>query len=683
MARIPQKFIDDLLDRIDIVDVVDRRVKLRKTGKNFSACCPFHDEKTPSFSVNPEKQFYYCFGCGAGGNALGFIMDYERMDFPEAVESLAHTVGLEVPKEETKPGEKPQQDSNRPLFDQLEQAARFYEHALRKHPDAKRAVTYLKKRGLTGEIAKAFRIGFAPPGWDNLMKAAGQNEPQQALLMTGGMLVKNDKGRTYDRFRDRIMFPILDARGRVIAFGGRVLGDEKPKYLNSPETPVFHKSRELYGLYQARKVNRSLTRIVVVEGYMDVIALAQHGITYAVATLGTATSESHIERLFRHVSEVVFCFDGDEAGRKAAFRALESALPTLQDGRQARFLFLPDGEDPDSLVRAKGQGHLEHLFDTAAPLEKFLFDHLAEGLDLEALDGRARFSKLAAPFLHRLPEGVFRTLMYQALAERTGIDVDSLKRLQAPPPQPAAQTTTSNRSDSGSDRAIAPHNLSPATGPDLPYAPPAGPEDYGHSPSYGAQEMPPMDSGYHPEDLRADYPDAAYTDNITPEFDSSPGEAHLASGNGPAFDDSLTPSSTNPVHRLLGLLVLNPQLAMGVDADQLPRSDRKDCQLLLEFIENVKVQPDLSTAALLGFWFGTPEGQLLTDLAGREPLEDADGQAALFNALVEKMIREQALSELRSRHNELKTADYAQLTPDEKHELLTLTRKIREVAGKD
>ncbi len=435
MARIPEKFIDDLLDRVDIVEVIDRRVKLRKSGKNFSACCPFHDEKTPSFSVNPEKQFFYCFGCGAGGNAIGFVMDYERMEFPEAIESLAQTCGLEVPREEARPGEKPAQDSNRPLLEQLEQAARFYEHGLRHHEQASRAVAYLKSRGLSGEIARQFRVGFAPPGWDNLLTTLGNQETPQRLLMTGGMLVKNDKNRVYDRFRDRIMFPILDARGRVIAFGGRVLGDDKPKYLNSPETPVFQKSRELYGLYQARKSERSLERIVVVEGYMDVIALAQFGITYAVATLGTATSEAHLERLFRHVPEVVFCFDGDEAGRKAAFRALEATLPAMEDGRQARFLFLAEGEDPDTVVRDKGREHLEHLFDTATPLETFLFTRLAEGIDTGTLDGKARFAKMAAPFLAQLPEGVFKALMYQALAERTGIDIDSLKRLQTPPPE--------------------------------------------------------------------------------------------------------------------------------------------------------------------------------------------------------------------------------------------------------
>lgn len=397
MARLPQAFLDDLLDRLDIVEVIDRRVKLKKAGKNYSACCPFHEERTPSFSVNPERQFYYCFGCGAGGNALGFVMEYERLDFRGAVEGLAQSVGLEIPQDDPRSGNEPVRDQNKPLYEALERASKFYEHALRQHAERHKVVNYLKGRGLTGEIARDFRIGFAPAGWDNLMQANGADEPAQDVLMQSGMLVKNDKGRTYDRFRERVMFPIQDQRGRVIAFGGRVLGDDKPKYLNSPETPVFQKSRELYGLWQARKHPRRLERIVVVEGYMDVIALAQHGIHYAVATLGTSTSETHLERLFRLVPQVVFCFDGDDAGRKAAFRGLEATLPAMQDGRQAKFLFLPEGEDPDTLVRAKGKAYLENLFDHADPLETFLFKHLAEGLDLESMDGRARFSKLAAP----------------------------------------------------------------------------------------------------------------------------------------------------------------------------------------------------------------------------------------------------------------------------------------------
>jgi len=637
VARIPQKFIDDLLDRVDIVEVIDRRVKLKKTGKNFSACCPFHDEKTPSFSVNPGKQFYYCFGCGAGGNALGFLMDYERLEFPEAVESLAQTVGLQVPKEELRPGQTPPQDTNRPILEQLEQAARFYEHSLRKHSEAKRAVAYLKGRGLSGEIARAFRVGFAPPGWDNLLQTADNDAQQIKRLTDGGMLVTNDRGRTYDRFRDRIVFPILDARGRVIAFGGRVLGDDKPKYLNSPETPVFHKSRELYGLYQARKSERSLNRIVVVEGYMDVIALAQYGIGYAVATLGTATSEAHMERLFRHVPEVVFCFDGDEAGRKAAFRALESTLPVMQDGRQARFLFLPDGEDPDSLVRARGADHLEHLFASATPLENFLFDWVAQDLDITTLDGRARFSKQAAPYVHLIPEGVFKTLMYQSLADRTGIDIDSLKRLQAPAPD--RQTGQSGNFASGeAASAESQHD-----------------ENYGH---------PPDDHESVPPDMEVDAYNASEMATLANEH------------------DSLTPSSGNTTHRLLGLLVLNPQVASTLDSTLIPSEERRDIVLLGDVIESINSQPDISTASLLGFWHGTPEGQLLNDLAGREPIEDPAELTELADALFQQLLREGPLNQLKQEAALLKAKPYEDLNDAEKQELMRLMREIRSLSGR-
>jgi DNA primase len=434
---IPQSFIDTLLDRTDIVEVVDRRVKLKKTGKNYSARCPFHDEKTPSFSVNPDKQFYYCFGCGAGGNAIGFVMDYDNVDFPQAIETLAHTAGLEVPREQTTPQQEAQRDRQAHLYTTLNAANLYFQQALRHHQQANRAVDYLKGRGLSGHIAKLYQIGFAPPGWQNLIERLDDKELES--LIESGMAIRNDKDRTYDRFRDRIMFPIRDQRGRVVAFGGRVLGDEKPKYLNSPETPVFSKSRELYGLYEAKLSRKSIERIVVVEGYMDVIALAQHDIHYAVATLGTATSEHHLTRLYRLVSEVVFCFDGDKAGRAAAERALHTVLPLLEDGRQAKFLFLDEGEDPDTLVRKLGTQAFESLIKDARPVEQFLFDMAAEGLNQESLEGKATFSKRAVPLVQQLPSGVFKQLMWQALADRTGVDLASLTELaQIQQPKPKA-----------------------------------------------------------------------------------------------------------------------------------------------------------------------------------------------------------------------------------------------------
>jgi DNA primase len=418
--------------------VIDRRVKLKKSGKNYMACCPFHQEKTPSFSVNADKQFYYCFGCGAGGNALGFVMDYENLEFPQAVEMLADSVSMQVPREE---GREPAQRSQRDLYALMEEASDYYQLQLRQHPQKAAAVDYLKGRGLTGQIARQFDVGFVPTGWDNLLKVLGTTEERKQQLLKTGMLVENEQGRTYDRFRDRIMFPIRDARGRVIAFGGRVLGDDKPKYLNSPETPIFHKGRELYGLYQARRANRQLDRILIVEGYMDVIALAQHGISNATATLGTATSDAHLEKIYRICPEVVFCFDGDNAGRQAASRALEAALPCMQDGRQARFLFLPEGEDPDTLVRSKGADHFGSLVANATALENFLFDSLGEGLDLASMDGRARLTKLAAPMLQKIPAGVYRQLMFNALAERTGIQPEALTEIiDTAPPAPATPT---------------------------------------------------------------------------------------------------------------------------------------------------------------------------------------------------------------------------------------------------
>lgn len=444
-GRIPQAFIDDLLERVDIVEVIDRRVPLKKSGRNYTARCPFHDEKTPSFSVSPDKQFFYCFGCGAGGNAIGFVMDYDRVDFPQAVETLATLAGLEVPREEQPERVIKQQKQQRDLYQTLEAAARFYREQLRQHPQAKRAVDYLKRRGVTGAIARDFGIGYAPPGWDNLLQALGKDEHERKLLLDAGMLVvKDDDKKIYDRFRDRVMYPILDSRGRVIAFGGRVLNDDKPKYLNSPETPIFHKGRELYGLYQARKAVRHLQRLVVVEGYMDVVALAQFGIPYAVATLGTATSTEHLQKIFRQCSEVIFCFDGDNAGRQAARRALEAALPTMEDGRSAKFLFLPEGEDPDSLVRKEGSAAFEQLLNGAQPLGDYLFDSAGEGLDLNSLEGRARLSKLATPLIAKIPEGVFKQLLIEALAQRTGLSSEKLTALtieaeKAPAPPEAPQ----------------------------------------------------------------------------------------------------------------------------------------------------------------------------------------------------------------------------------------------------
>jgi DNA primase len=433
-GTIPQHFIDELLARADIVEIIGHRVPLKKAGREYHACCPFHNEKTPSFTVSPSKQFYHCFGCGAHGSAIRFLMEYDRLSFPEAVEELATSLGLEVPHEAAFS----QGPDHRPVLDILEQAAQFYARMLREHESAQRAADYLRGRGVSGQVAAAFRIGYAPPGWDGLLRTLGGSKAREDLLDQAGLITRQD-GKCYDRLRDRIVFPIRDTRGRVIGFGGRLLGDGKPKYLNSPETPVFHKGRELYALYEARQAQAHPARLLVVEGYMDVVALAQFGITNAVATLGTATTTDHLEKLYRATPEVVFCFDGDRAGREAAWKALQIALPLMRDGRQARFLFLPEGEDPDTLVRRIGAEGFNALLPGALPLSDFLFDKLAEQADLDTLDGRARFGELARPMLERLPQGLFREMLFQALHERIGLN------RQAPPaaspprkPRPAA-----------------------------------------------------------------------------------------------------------------------------------------------------------------------------------------------------------------------------------------------------
>jgi DNA primase len=443
-GRIPQSFIDELLARIDIVDVIDPRVPLKKAGREFKACCPFHGEKTPSFTVSQVKQFYHCFGCGQHGTAITFLMDYEHMDFVEAIEELAHRAGLEVPREAG--GDNRHAPSTQPHYALLERISDYYQEQLRSHPQAGHAVEYLKQRGLTGEVAARFKIGFAPPGWENLANALNADNATQKLLLELGLTVQRDDGKgAYDRFRDRVQFPIHDRRGRTIGFGGRVLDNGTPKYMNSPESAVFHKGQELYGLHEARKAVRKLERILVVEGYMDVVALAQFDINYAVATLGTATTPEHLERLFRTVPEVVFCFDGDRAGREAAWRALENSLPALTDGREARFLFLPEGEDPDSLVRKIGKDAFEQRIAGATHLSDFFFERLSAQLDIDSIDGRARLVNLASPLLARMPDGMFRQLMTERLAELAGTSVNALAgRLKLPQeaaddPQPLAQ----------------------------------------------------------------------------------------------------------------------------------------------------------------------------------------------------------------------------------------------------
>ncbi|AQU83299.1 MULTISPECIES: DNA primase [unclassified Halomonas] len=429
-GQIPQRFIDDLLSRVDVVELVGERVQLKKAGRNYSGLCPFHQEKTPSFTVSADKQFYHCFGCGAHGNALRFLMEYDKLPFPEAVEQLAGRLGLEVPREGADdPRAQEREKKRKEGVNLLEVAASFYRERL-KMQEGQNAQRYLVDRGLSSEVVSTYGIGYAPGGWEALkqhLSAKGIGEPVQVEY--GLLIHREDTGRTYDRFRDRVMFPIRDLRGRTIAFGGRVMGDEQPKYLNSPETPVFHKGRELYGLYEARQASSKLEQLVIVEGYMDVVALAQYGIHNAVATLGTATTEDHLSRLFRLVSRVVFCFDGDRAGRQAASRALETALPLMIDGREARFLFLPEGDDPDTLVRREGSEAFQDRVTCAMPLSEFLFEQASQGRDLNTVEGRERFASQVLEALNKMPEGMLKSLLLEALAKRSGLAQEQLKGL--------------------------------------------------------------------------------------------------------------------------------------------------------------------------------------------------------------------------------------------------------------
>ncbi|CAN5153449.1 DNA primase [soil metagenome] len=431
-GRIPQFFIDELVARADIVEVIGRRVPLKKAGHEHKACCPFHDEKTPSFTVSPRKQFYHCFGCGAHGTVLGFLMEYDHMGFVEAVEELATQLGLEVPREE---GSAPPPEAG--LYDVLEAATRFFHERLKASQPAE---DYLRQRGVSGNLAARFRLGYAPDTWSSMVDRLGRSEADRRRLAAAGLVVAREGGGHYDRFRDRLMFPIRDTRGRTIAFGGRVVGDGQPKYLNSPETPLFHKSRELYGLHEVRKRLREIPRLLVVEGYMDVVGLARNGIDNAVATLGTATTTAHLERIFRVTGEAVFCFDGDRAGREAAWRALVNALPGVREGRQLRYLFLPEGQDPDSMVRAEGPERFLERVAQAVPLSDFLIGRLTEDIDIRTVDGRARLAEEARPLINHIPAGVFKELLVNELAGTVGLEPARLGALLAndrrEPPRP-------------------------------------------------------------------------------------------------------------------------------------------------------------------------------------------------------------------------------------------------------
>jgi len=425
-GRIPQEFINEVIERSDIVDIIGSRTSVKKAGTSYKACCPFHHEKTPSFHISPQKQVYHCFGCGVSGNVVTFIMEFDRLNFPEAIEELALQLGMEVPREQGQSKE----PSNAPLYDLLAKASQFYQKQLKSHPEASQAIEYLQQRGLTGDIATRFAVGYAPSGWHNVKGCMPSATPQQ--LLDSGLQTRNEKGNQYDRFRERIMFPIRDRRGRYIGFGGRVIGKGEPKYLNSPETPVFHKGKELYGFYEAMQADRNLDWVLVVEGYMDVISLAQFGLNNAVATLGTATSGEHIQQLFKQINRIVFCFDGDRAGKQAAWRAMEASLPQLRQGKLVQFVFLPEGEDPDTWVREKGAADFTQYIDEhAQSLAEFMFATVEQQIPLNSMENKANFVATAKGLIEKINEPVLNDFLISELEKKVQVTLRKVEQTQA------------------------------------------------------------------------------------------------------------------------------------------------------------------------------------------------------------------------------------------------------------
>ena len=660
-GRIPQNFIDDLISRLDIIDVVSARTRLKKAGKNYSACCPFHNEKTPSFTVSPDKQFYYCFGCGATGSALKFVMEFDGLEFPDAVEKLAGDLNIEVPREGN------QQQNREPQYRELlsltQKSADFFEKQLRTSKDKDKAIDYLKDRGLSGKAAKFFSIGYAPPGWDHLQNALAPGEKNDSTnnktikqLISCGMTIEKEDGRTYDRFRDRVMFPIRNVKGQVIAFGGRVLGDEKPKYLNSPETPIFHKGQELYGLYEARKIRQKLTRMIIVEGYMDVVALAEYGIHYAVATLGTATSEHHIRRLFKVVPEIIFCFDGDKAGRTAAQRAMETVIPALQDGLQARFLFLPDGEDPDTIVRKEGKEAFEKRLDNSKHLPEFVFDSIKEQVDFDTLDGKARFGQLAAPLISRLPTGMLKELMQQQLAQETGIKQEILAKLlpteSEKPNQHKARSARqieSHLPDDKQNRQQQNHTEETQTQPSLGY------EDH----QYDANE-----DEYNVEDFI--------------DLDTRSSLANNTSSENSTTNQKEDRQLAALTQKALTLLIKYPDSAQRIESLEDFEPEDESERLLCEILKKLKQSPQNSSIGLLIQWTATPFAEQLKDIAN-QPLELPAGidPSNDIEGILQRLHLRALRREWQSLQNKVATESISKLTAEEKARYIALPRQLK------
>ncbi|HEX5459863.1 MAG TPA: DNA primase [Steroidobacteraceae bacterium] len=612
----PQSFIDELIARADIVEVIGSRVQLKKAGREYRACCPFHNEKTPSFWVSPEKQFYHCFGCGAHGTVLRFLMEHDRMAFPEAVEELASRLGLEVPHEGGSAPGAPR-DSER-LYDLMSRVARFYAETLAREL---RARDYLTRRGLTSETIAQFGIGYAPDSWNAVLKHFGTGEPERRALADLGLIIERDASRTaamregdrhYDRFRDRIMFPIRDVRGRVIAFGGRVLDRGEPKYLNSPEMVLFHKGRELYGLHESRRSRTNLERLLVVEGYMDVVRLHQSGIGYAVATLGTATTPEHFRRIFRLVREVVFAFDGDRAGRGAAWRALQHALPEAREGREIRFLFLPEGHDPDTLVGEEGREAFERRLESTLPLSEYLVRELSEQTDLTHADGRARFAESARPLIAKVPEGVYRELLTARVAEVVGLSAERLQALWA-----GASSTASAAADLATRRAGTQAGGSPAS-------------------------------------------------QATAAADRS--RVRQSAGRGTLVTQAIT------------CLVSFPAIAGSITAGEracLDEAEEKGIHVLREMLDDLIARPLSFSAQVLERWADRSESKRLAELLlkGEEILGDAQAAALELKAALAKLADQAVEHRLAALEERIRAAGLGGLSAEERQEFQELIGK--------
>lgn len=656
-GRIPQPFIDDLIDRSDIVEVISSRLTLKKTGKNYSACCPFHNEKTPSFSVSPQKQFYYCFGCGAGGNVIGFLMENDHLDFPSAVETLAKVAGMEIPREQSNPQAEARQRRRLDIYTELEKAADYYRSVLKQTP---KAIDYLKYRGLSGEVAKQFALGYVPDEWDSLIKLCGNDSPSVQRMIDGGMLIARDQKERgneqnrdqfapstntrdyYDRFRDRVMFPIRDQRGRTIAFGGRVLGDQKPKYLNSPETPVFHKSRELYGLYEVLQQRQRPDELIVVEGYMDVVALAQFDVRNAVATLGTSAGTAHMERIFRHVSKVVFCFDGDKAGRSAAKRALDACLPSMLDGRQARFLFLPEGEDPDTIVRTEGSEGFHKRVERAKTLSDFIFDLAAIDLDLSKDDERALLAHNALPYISQLPKGFLQSVMLKRLADGTGIDKEELtqslkdtksaKIINGSAAENTIEAQPSERTNNSDSADIKPKPAS----------------------EYGEYDYAPVDDDDGAS--KAEYEDSLQLTEPEKHYSKS-------------------------FKNLLNLIFKHPKLALDskLDHDIVKREDH--LALISDIQKLVTQNPYTTFGHMHGYWTGSRIEVInkINDIIDPKIIEDLEDEKVEddFQETLTRFIQRQTRKDIEQRIREISAVPFEELTAEQRKEQRALHNQLK------